>query len=174
MFRKIKTLAAKSSLTAWIRSAYSAQNFFGSPKRKGSTKMSMKSYLFTSESVTEGHPDKVVDRISDSIRMRFGKDKTPASHAKPSLRQAWLWSPVKSPRLQKSIIRMWSEMPSAMTSPLPSLDGLRLGNLRSRNFLDRQSPDIDMGVSEGKGSFKEQGAGDWPHVRIRRRTKPKR
>ena len=33
--------------------------------------MSIKNYLFTSESVSEGHPDKVADRISDSVLDRF-------------------------------------------------------------------------------------------------------
>ncbi|MEE8258991.1 MAG: S-adenosylmethionine synthetase N-terminal domain-containing protein, partial [Sphingomonadales bacterium] len=33
--------------------------------------MSIKNYLFTSESVSEGHPDKVADRISDSILDRY-------------------------------------------------------------------------------------------------------
>ena len=33
--------------------------------------MTPKNFLFTSESVTEGHPDKVCDQISDAIRMNF-------------------------------------------------------------------------------------------------------
>src|SRR5215813_7889929 len=36
-------------------------------KEKGSTGVSRAAYLFTSESVSEGHPDKVCDRISDTV-----------------------------------------------------------------------------------------------------------
>ena len=35
--------------------------------QKGSEAMAHKNYLFTSESVTEGHPDKICDQISDAV-----------------------------------------------------------------------------------------------------------
>jgi len=161
MFRKIKTLAAKSSLTAWIRSAYSAQNFFGSSKRKGSTKMSMKSYLFTSESVTEGHPDKVADRISDSILDAILEKDKNARVACETLVTTGLamvageittTARIDYPDVVRDAIRDIGYCHHSM-----GFDWETCGVVIS---LDRQSPDIDMGVSEGKGIFKEQGAGD--------------
>jgi S-adenosylmethionine synthetase len=53
--------------------------------------MSRKNYVFTSESVSEGHPDKLCDRISDAVLDAFlPRSRTPASPAKP-LRPAVWW-----------------------------------------------------------------------------------
>ena len=49
-----------------------------------------KNYLFTSESVSEGHPDKVADQISDAVvDALLAQDPYRALHAKPWLKPAW-------------------------------------------------------------------------------------
>jgi S-adenosylmethionine synthetase len=57
-------------------------------------------YLFTSESVTEGHPDKVADQISDAVLDCPPRPRTPSIPAWPAKRwspPAWPSSPAKSP-----------------------------------------------------------------------------
>ena len=50
----------------------------------------MAKYLFTSESVTEGHPDKICDQISDAVLDAIlEKDPTAVLHAKPQLPPVW-------------------------------------------------------------------------------------
>ena len=55
----------------------------------------MEKLLFTSESVTEGHPDKMCDAISDAILDAL-MEKDPM-HARPAPPPAWLWLWVRSP-----------------------------------------------------------------------------
>ena len=53
--------------------------------------MTSKNFLFTSESVTEGHPDKVCDQISDAILDEFlTKDRGSRVAAETTVQQAWL------------------------------------------------------------------------------------
>ena len=50
----------------------------------------MAKYLFTSESVTEGHPDKICDQISDAVLDAIlEKIQTAVLHAKPQLPPVW-------------------------------------------------------------------------------------
>lgn len=50
----------------------------------------MAKYLFTSESVTEGHPDKICDQISDAVLDAIlEKDPNGVLHAKPQLPPVW-------------------------------------------------------------------------------------
>nr|HQH81156.1 S-adenosylmethionine synthetase N-terminal domain-containing protein [bacterium] len=123
--------------------------------------MSMKSYLFTSESVTEGHPDKVADRISDSILDAILEKDKNARIACETLVTTGLamvageittTARIDYPDVVRDAIRDIGYCHHSM-----GFDWETCGVVIS---LDRQSPDIDMGVSEGKGIFKEQGAGD--------------
>ena len=59
----------------------------------------MSEYLFTSESVTEGHPDKIADQISDAVLDSiYEKILTVAWHVKHLSPQAWFWSVEKLPQ----------------------------------------------------------------------------
>nr|WP_212636897.1 methionine adenosyltransferase [Desulfacinum hydrothermale] len=121
----------------------------------------MSSFLFTSESVTEGHPDKVADRISDSILDAILTEDKTARVACETLvttglafvsgeitTSAW----VDIPEIVRHTIRDIGYNDSAM--------GFDWATCAVVSSIDKQSPDIAIGVNEGEGLFDEQGAGD--------------
>jgi len=123
--------------------------------------MSMSRFLFTSESVTEGHPDKVADRISDSILDAIIAEDKGARVACETLvttglafiageitTSAW----VDLPQIVRECIRDIGYNDSSM--------GFDWETCAVISSIDKQSPDIAMGVNEGEGLFDEQGAGD--------------
>jgi S-adenosylmethionine synthetase len=122
----------------------------------------LKNFLFTSESVSEGHPDKVADQISDAVvDYLFTED--------PSSRVAC-----------ETMVNTGLVVLSGEITSVRSLDGLteqvrktimeigytdsEMGfDYRSCAVLmsvDRQSQDIAVGVNEGQGLDLDQGAGD--------------
>lgn len=123
--------------------------------------MSPPTYLFTSESVTEGHPDKVADQISDSVLDAFiAQDKScrVACETLVTTGLALIAGEITSsvrvdyPEIVRSTIKDIGYCHHSM-----GFDWETCGVVVS---IDRQSADIDMGVSAGKGLYKEQGAGD--------------
>jgi S-adenosylmethionine synthetase len=122
--------------------------------------MSASDYLFTSESVTEGHPDKVADRISDSILDAIFTEDTKARVACETLvttGMAFIAGEittdcyVEMPQIVRETIRDIGYNSSDM--------GFDWETCAVITSIDRQSPDIAQGVN-GTGLFKEQGAGD--------------
>jgi S-adenosylmethionine synthetase len=121
----------------------------------------MRSYLFTSESVTMGHPDKVADRISDSI--------LDAMLAQDPLSRVACETLVKSDMAivageitSKAIVNIPEvvrETIKAIGYDDPEL-GFHYDNCAVMVAVSRQSPHISQGVTEGEGLHKEQGAGD--------------
>ena len=123
--------------------------------------MAIKKYFFTSESVTEGHPDKVADQISDAIYDEMLK-QDPESHAGiecfcttglvlvggEARTEAYVDIPETVRRVLREIGYDKSEY------------GFCADDIGVIVTLHEQSPDIAQGVDEGKGEFKEQGAGD--------------
>lgn len=119
----------------------------------------MASRLFTSESVTEGHPDKMCDKISDSILDAILAQDPKARVACESLVKTGYVNVageittstyVDIPRIVRSTIREIGYISSDM-----GFDADSCGVLVA---IEGQSPDIAMGVDEG--AEKEQGAGD--------------
>jgi S-adenosylmethionine synthetase len=122
--------------------------------------MKTKNFLFTSESVTEGHPDKVADQISDHILDRM-LEQDPASRvacetlvttgmaiiAGEITTQAY----VALPEVVRETIKDIGYKNSSM--------GFDWETCAVISTIDKQSSDIAMGV-DGTGLFKEQGAGD--------------
>ncbi len=121
----------------------------------------MRRYQFTSESVTEGHPDKVCDQISDAIldgilekdpRARVACEtmvKTGmAVVAGEITTTAWVDMPV----VVRNTIREIGYTDSSM--------GFDWETCAVLTAIEKQSPDISQGVTEGEGLHKEQGAGD--------------
>jgi S-adenosylmethionine synthetase len=117
--------------------------------------------LFTSESVTEGHPDKVADAISDSILdaiMAQDKKCRVACETLVTTGLAFIAGEITTecyvdfPQVVRETIREIGYSSSRM-----GFDWETCGIITS---IDQQSPDIAQGVDEGKGLYKEQGAGD--------------
>ena len=122
----------------------------------------MRDYLFTSESVSEGHPDKVADQISDTVLDYLLEEDSASRVACETL-------------VNTGLVVLSGEITSNR-----SLDGLtervrqtikEIGYVGSEMgfdyrscavmmTLDRQSQDIAQGVNEGEGLDLDQGAGD--------------
>jgi S-adenosylmethionine synthetase len=117
-------------------------------------------FLFTSESVSEGHPDKVCDQISDAV--------LDAILAQDKMGRVACETLVKN-----NLVMLAGEI---TTSAAVDFDKIARGVVRHIGYTDemgfgpdtctvltaigRQSPDIAAGVDEGKGLNLEQGAGD--------------
>ena len=118
-------------------------------------------FLFTSESVTEGHPDKVCDMISDGVLDAILKDDPRGRVACEVLVTTGLVvmggeitteTYVDLQRVARDTIRK-----IGYDRPEYGFDYRSCGVMIA---VDTQSPDISQGVSAGEGLFKEQGAGD--------------
>ncbi len=118
-------------------------------------------HVFTSESITEGHPDKVADAVSDAIldahlagdpNSRVACETLLATGMAVIAGEITSACQVKYPDIVRETVRDIGYTDSAF-----GFDGASCAVLVS---IDRQSPDISQGVTAGQGLFKEQGAGD--------------
>ncbi len=118
-------------------------------------------YLFTSESVSEGHPDKVADQISDAILDAFLEQDPYSRVAVETLVTTGLVvlsgevTSEGSVDFQEVARKAIKEI--GYTDPRLRFDAESCGILCS---IHKQSEDIWQGVEEGRGLHKEQGAGD--------------
>ncbi len=120
-----------------------------------------RSFLFTSESVTEGHPDKLCDGVSDCILDAcLAQDKRSRvaceTLAKTGMVVVAGEITTHAALNYADIVREKVKKIGYDSSEL-GFDGNACAVLVA---LDKQSPDISQGVTVGKGLFKEQGAGD--------------
>ncbi len=123
--------------------------------------MAVKNFLFTSESVSEGHPDKMCDQISDAVL-----DAHLAGDAKSRVACETM--------VKTGFVAIAGEITSSTQVNYPSVirevvndigfnhsdtgfDGNTCAILVA---VEQQSPDISQGVTAGEGLFQEQGAGD--------------
>ncbi len=122
--------------------------------------MSKKDYLFTSESVTEGHPDKVADQISDAILdaiIDYDPKGRVACETLVTTGLVFISGEITTtcyvdmPHIVRETIRDIGYNSSSM--------GFDWETCAVITSIDQQSADIAQGVN-GKGLFKEQGAGD--------------
>jgi S-adenosylmethionine synthetase len=118
-------------------------------------------YLFTSESVTMGHPDKVADHISDAIL-----DAMLAQDSKSRVACETLVTTGLVVVAGEITTKAYVDIPGVIRKtikkigyddPAIGFDGDDCAVVVS---IDSQSPDISRGVTEGTGLHKEQGAGD--------------
>ena len=122
--------------------------------------MSRSNFIFTSESVSEGHPDKVCDRISDSIVDLFlSKDpySRVACETLTTTNQIVLAGEIRCAG-EFSDEEIESVARAAVKDIGYEQDGFHWKNSNFQNFLHEQSADIAMGVDSAGN--KDEGAGD--------------
>ncbi|MBC7712746.1 MAG: methionine adenosyltransferase [Rhizobacter sp.] len=121
----------------------------------------LKDYIFTSESVTEGHPDKMADQISDAVL-----DAMLAQDPKSRVACETL--------ITTGLVVLAGEITTNANVDFQAIvrntikkigydhsdKGFDATTCGVSVVLGKQSPDIAQGVDEGKGTFTEQGAGD--------------
>ena len=121
----------------------------------------MSRYRFTSESVTEGHPDKLCDQVSDAILDAILEQDRRARVACETLAKTGMvvvageittTARIDFPQVVRETVAEIGYVDSAM--------GFDSGTCAVLTAIERQSPDIAQGVNEGDGLHKEQGAGD--------------
>jgi len=118
-------------------------------------------FIFTSESVSEGHPDKVADQISDSILDAILTQDPKARVACETLVTTGMT--VIAGEITTTAVINYAEIVRSTIKEIGycgSEMGFDYETCAVLVSLDRQSPDISQGVNEGEGLFKEQGAGD--------------
>ena len=123
--------------------------------------MSEKKYFFTSESVTQGHPDKICDQIADAIYDKMLKDD-PETHAGIEVFATTGLVIVGGEVRTKTYVdlqRTVREVLKRIGYDKPEY-GFCHKAVGVINMIHEQSPDIAQGVDEETGDFKEQGAGD--------------
>lgn len=123
--------------------------------------MGNRKVLFTSESVTEGHPDKMCDQISDAVLDAYlegDKESRVACETMAATGVIVVAGEVTSkkfvdiPDLVRETVKRIGYTDSSMGFDFKSCSVL--------TTMNKQSPDISQGVTEGQGLYKEQGAGD--------------
>lgn len=121
----------------------------------------MSDYLFTSESVSEGHPDKVADQISDAILDSILEQDSKARVACETLVTTGM--ALIAGEITTSA---WVDMPEVVRQTIKEIGynssdmGFDWQSCAVMTSIDKQSPDIAQGVDEGAGVDLDQGAGD--------------
>ena len=121
----------------------------------------MSEYLFTSESVSEGHPDKVADQISDAILDAILAQDPKARVAAETLVNTGLC--VLAGEVTTSAQVDYIKVPRETITRIgynSSEMGFDANGCAVMMCYDQQSPDIAQGVNEGEGLDLDQGAGD--------------
>jgi len=118
-------------------------------------------YLFTSESVSMGHPDKVADQISDAV-LDAMLEQDPNSRVACETMVTTGLAVVAGEITTKAIVDIPGVVRKTIcdigyNDPDKGFDGNSCAVMVT---LDKQSPDISQGVTAGTGLHKEQGAGD--------------
>ena len=123
--------------------------------------MASSDFIFTSESVSEGHPDKVSDQISDSILdelLRQDPNSRVACETLVTTGMALIAGEITT--------KAYVDMPAVVRNTLKDIGyvdsniGFDAATCAVMTSIDQQSPDISVGVTEGSGLYTEQGAGD--------------
>lgn len=121
----------------------------------------MANYLFTSESVSEGHPDKVADQISDAILDAILEQDTKARVACETMVTTGMVLIAG-----EITTTAWVDMPQIVRNTVQEIGynssemGFDSQSCAVLTSIDKQSPDIAVGVNEGTGLDLDQGAGD--------------
>ena len=121
----------------------------------------LKNYLFTSESVSEGHPDKICDQISDAILdALLAQDKYSRVACETLVKTGLV---VIAGEITSKASIDYAKIARNTIEEIGYNDGSLGFDAKSCGVImsvEQQSPDISMGVTEGQGLHAEQGAGD--------------
>jgi S-adenosylmethionine synthetase len=118
-------------------------------------------YLFTSESVSEGHPDKVADQISDAILDAIFEQDPKARVAAETLCNTGLVVLAGEITTHANVDYIGVARETIKRIGYDNADfGIDYKSCAVLVGYDKQSPDIAQGVDEGKGIDLDQGAGD--------------
>ena len=118
-------------------------------------------YLFTSESVFEGHPDKVCDQISDAVLDAMLKQDPESRCGCECFTKTGMVlvggeistkAYVDIPKIARGVLKRIGYTKAE--------HGIEWETCAVLTHIEEQSPDISQGVTAGKGQYKEQGAGD--------------
>ncbi|NBX82635.1 methionine adenosyltransferase [bacterium] len=123
--------------------------------------MQLKNCLFSSESVTEGHPDKIADQISDAVLDAILSQDPKARVACETLVTTGL--ALVSGEITTSAVVDVTDITRKTIKKIgydSDEAGFDYHTCAVLTAIGKQSPDISQGVTEGQGLFKEQGAGD--------------
>lgn len=121
----------------------------------------LKNYVFTSESVTEGHPDKIADQISDSILDALLEQDPKSRVACETLITTGLIQIAGEITTNANIDYHEIARETVRRIGYDHSDkGFDANTCGVNLALDKQSPDIAQGVNEGEGVDLDQGAGD--------------
>ncbi len=123
--------------------------------------MAAKDFLFTSESVSEGHPDKMCDQISDGILDALLKEDQESRVACETLAKTGMVviAGEITTRAQINYVDVTREVVRQIGYTSSEL-GFDADTCAVLTAVGQQSPDISQGVTEGQGLHTEQGAGD--------------
>ena len=123
--------------------------------------MALNDFLFTSESVGEGHPDKLADQVSDAILDALVAQDPMSRVACETLTTTGLIVVAGEITTKAQIdyreVARQAVRDIGYTDPTAGFDADSCGVMIT---IGRQSPDIAQGVNEGEGLYKEMGAGD--------------
>ena len=126
--------------------------------------MKLASHEFTSESVSEGHPDKVADQISDAIVDLFLSRDPTAKVAVETLTTTNRVVLAGEVRTNNGAVITHKEMDQAARDGVKRIgyeqDGFHWENMEIANHVHGQSVEIAQGVEAGQGLYAEEGAGD--------------
>ena len=129
-----------------------------------------KNYIFTSESVSEGHPDKMADQISDAILdALISEDKNSRVACETLVKSTNSGGELTHHALIAGEISTQAtdtDYEEIVRQTIRKIGydsdarGYDWQTVKITNLLNEQSPDIAQGINEGEGEDKEQGAGD--------------
>ena len=151
-----KILLKRQLLDKPPKSRHDAETFWGF-----FLELCMSEYLFTSESVSEGHPDKVADQISDGILDAIFTTDPKGRVAAETLVSTGLV--VISGEITTTASINYREIAQDVIRRIGYDDsdiGFDYKSCAVLSAINRQSPDIAQGVNEGEGIDLDQGAGD--------------
>ena len=123
--------------------------------------MENRNYLFTSESVSEGHPDKLCDQVSDAILDACLADDPNSRVACETFTTTGMV--LVGGEITTNTYVDVQEVARGVARKIGYVKpeyGLDYESMAVLNTIHSQSPDISQGVTSGEGLFKEQGAGD--------------